>query len=139
MLPTDYNDGLVPDFTIVEQPTLTYRLNFAGRLSYGYLNGLEAMKQAIFLILHTERFQHAIYSWNYGIELFSLIGKPKTPLLQAKLQKSITEALLADDRILQVDSFVFTPIRKGYVIQFTAHTTQGNIESEFTFEGGDGA
>lgn len=137
MLPTDYNEGLLPDFTIVEQPTLTYRLNFAGRPSYGYLNGLEAMKQAIFLILHTERFRYAIYSWNYGIELHSLIGQSKTPFLQARLQKIITEALLADDRILQVDSFVFTPIPKGYLIQFTAYTTQGNIESEFAFEGGE--
>ena len=46
MLPTDYNDGLVQDFTIKTQPTLTYRLRFDGRPAGGMLNGTEAMKQA---------------------------------------------------------------------------------------------
>lgn len=41
MLPTDYNDGLVQDFTIKTQPTLTYRLRFIGRPAGGMLNGTE--------------------------------------------------------------------------------------------------
>lgn len=137
MLPQDYNEGLVQDFTVAAYPTPTYRLRFDGKPSSGMLNGLEAMKQAIFLALHTERFQHAIYSWNYGIELRELFGEPKTPFLQARLQQAIEEALLADDRILQVDSFVFEPIKRGWDLRFTVQTTQGDVESEYTFEGGE--
>ena len=136
MLPSDYNDGLIQDFSVITQPALTYRLNFDGKPSYGMINGIEAMKQAIWLILNTERFEYAIYSWNYGIELHSLIGKPKTPFIQAKIKKAIEDALLADDRILQVDSFELKKIEKALIISFKAHTTQGEILSEYTFEGG---
>ena len=56
MLPTEYNDDLVQDFEIETQPTRTYALRFDGYpCSGGKLDGLEAMKQAIFLILQTER------------------------------------------------------------------------------------
>lgn len=52
MLPTEYNDDLVQDFEIETQPTRTYALRFDGYpCSGGKLDGLEAMKQAIFLIL----------------------------------------------------------------------------------------
>ena len=55
MLPTEYNDDLVQDFEIETQPTRTYALRFDGYpCSGGKLDGLEAMKQAIFLILQTE-------------------------------------------------------------------------------------
>lgn len=33
------------------------------------------MKQAIYKILQTERFEYLIYSWNYGIELNAVVGK----------------------------------------------------------------
>ena len=52
MLPTEYNDDLVQDFEIETQPTRTYALRFDGYpCSGGKLDGLDAMKQAIFLIL----------------------------------------------------------------------------------------
>ena len=82
MLPTEYNDDLVQDFEIETQPTRTYALRFDGYpCSGGKLDGLEAMKQAIFLILQTERFQYAIYSWNYGTQLNALLGQVMTPYL----------------------------------------------------------
>ena len=89
MLPTEYNDDLVQDFEIETQPTRTYALRFDGYpCSGGKLDGLEAMKQAIFLILQTERFQYAIYSWNYGIELNALLGQTMTPYLQRSKMRS---------------------------------------------------
>ena len=95
MLPTEYNDDLVQDFEIETQPTRTYALRFDGYpCSGGKLDGLEAMKQAIFLILQTERFQYAIYSWNYGIELNALLGQTMTPYLQAKVAKAIEDAIV---------------------------------------------
>lgn len=136
MLPSDYNDGLVNDFTVITQPTLTYRLNFDGQPSYGKLNGIEAVKQAIWLILHTERFEYAIFSWNYGIELKNLLGEQKTPFVQAKIKKAIEDALLTDDRILEVNSFEFKQTNKALTVSFKVNTTQGEILSEYTFEGG---
>ena len=73
MVPTDYNDDLQQDFEIETQPSRTYALRFDGYPSAGKLDGVEAMKQAIFLALQIERFRFAIYSWNYGIELLTNI------------------------------------------------------------------
>lgn len=49
----------------------------------------------------------AIYSWNYGVELEKLFGEGITPYLQARIRNAIEDALLADDRITQVDGFSF--------------------------------
>lgn len=135
MLPTEYNDGLVQDFTIVEQPTRTYRLRFDGFPSTGMATGVEAMRQAVFLALQTERFYYAIYSWNYGIELEQLSGEGMTAYLQARIRRAIEEALLADDRITQVDGFAFERTgRQSLTVTFTVHTTQGDFSISFDYE-----
>ena len=136
MLPTEYKDDLVQDFEIETQPTRTYALRFDGcPSSGGKLDGLEAMKQAIFLILQTERFRYAIYSWNYGVEMQNLLGESMSPYLQARIQKAIEDALMADDRVLAVENFTFSKERHALWVTFTVETTEGNIESEFKFGG----
>ena len=136
MLPSDYNDDLQADFTIETQPSRTYALRFDGYpCSGGKLDGIEAMKQAIFLILQTERFRYAIYSWNYGIELDALLGQTMTPYLQAKVAKAIEDALMADDRVLSVEQFSFEKGKRSMLVKFTVETTEGDIESEFEFGG----
>ena len=135
MIPSGYD--ALPDFEITEIPSKSYRLRVDGKPGNGMVSGLEAMKQAIFLILHTERFYYAIYSWNYGIELAALVGEETSPYMQARLQYAIEQALLADDRILEVYGFVFSrPAKKSLAVEFTARTTQGNVKSECLWEGG---
>ncbi len=137
MLPTEYNDGLPPDFEIAEQPTRTYRLRFDGYPSTGMLTGQEAMRQAVFLALQTERFRHAIYSWNYGVELETLFGEGITPYLQVRIRRAIEGALLADDRITQVDGFSFARTgRERLAVTFTVHSTQGDFSASYELEGG---
>lgn len=72
----------------------------------GYTDGLDAMKQAIFKILQTERYQYIMYSWNYGIETLDLYGEPISYVCP-ELERRITEALLWDERIESVDNFEF--------------------------------
>lgn len=135
MLPTEYNDDLVQDFEIETQPTRTYALRLDGYPSAGKLDGVEAMKQAIFLILQIERFQYAIYSWNYGTQLNALLGQTMTPYLQAKVAKAIEDALMADDRVLSVEQFSFAKGKRSLLVKFTVTTTEGDVESEFEFGG----
>ena len=135
MVPTDYNDDLQQDFEIETQPSRTYALRFDGYPSAGKLDGVEAMKQAIFLALQIERFRFAIYSWNYGIELDALLGQSMTPYLQAKVAKAIEDALMADDRVLSVEQFSFTKGKRSLLVKLTVTTTEGDVESEFEFGG----
>jgi len=131
MLPSDYTDDFTADFSVIEPPTKTYRLNFSGKPSTGMITGVDAMRQAVFLILHTERFDYKIFSWDYGVHLSPLIGENISYYLQAQLQQAIEESLLQDDRIMEVCDFVFERPERGVLsVKFTVKTTQGDIVSE---------
>lgn len=92
-------------------------------------DGLEAVKQTVFKILNTERYDHLIYSWNYGIELMDLYGQPPI-LVFPEIERRVTEALLQDDRITGVDTFEFET-KKGVVfVTFTVHTIYGDLDEE---------
>lgn len=122
------NDGLTPDIKIVERPTKTYSMNLSGDDITGYTDELEAMKQAIYKIIRTERYKYLIYSWNYGIELEDLFGMPVSYCIP-EIERRIKEALLQDTRILDVTDFIFETPKKGVVFtKFTAYTIFGNAE-----------
>lgn len=128
MLPT-YEDDLRQDFTFEEQPSRTFKLDRERNVIDGYVDGLEAVEQAIYLILQTERYSYEIYSWNYGSELTGLIGAP-SPLVYSLVKGYITDALMQDDRILGVDDFDFTREREKVHVSFTVTTTEGAVEAE---------
>ena len=121
---------LEQDFEIEEQPTHTYKMNLASELVRGYTDNQEEMKQAIYKILNTERYQYVMYSWNYGIELLDLYGEPVSYVCP-ELERRITEALTWDDRIKSVDNFEFNISKKGEIlVTFTAHTVFGDVVAE---------
>lgn len=121
---------LEQDFEITEQPTHTYKMNLESNLIRGYTDGQEAMKQAIYKILNTERYQYVMYSWNYGIELLDLYGEPVSYVCP-ELERRITEALTWDDRIQSVDNFEFNISKKGEIlVTFTAHTVFDDVVAE---------
>lgn len=118
------------DFEVEEQPGFTYRMQTDGDRVRGYADGLEAVKQAVFKIIMTERYQYTMYSWNYGIEHLDLYGEPVTYVCP-ELERRISEALLWDDRIQGVGDFEFDFPRKGVVhVAFTAHTVFGDVRTE---------
>lgn len=121
---------LEQDFELENQPTHTYKMNLESNLIRGYTDGQEAMKQAIYKILLTERYQYVMYSWNYGIELLDLYGMPVSYVCP-ELERRISEALLWDDRIQSVNNFEFDISKKGVVhVSFTAHTIFGDVQAE---------
>ena len=126
----EVNDGLLVDFDeALEQPSKTFRLNTVKNRIVGFIDEIEALKQAIFLILNIERYDHIIYSWNYGVELNDLFGMP-IPFVLPEIKRRVTEALVQDDRIDSVDTFKFE-VNKGKVLAtFTAHSIYGEIETE---------
>ncbi|MTI56164.1 DUF2634 domain-containing protein [Geosporobacter ferrireducens] len=129
MIPKLEQINIGQDIEIVEQLTYTYRLNIDKNRAVGYIDKLEAMKQAIYKILMTDRYKYLIYNWNYGFEISDLIGKPRA-FVYPELKRRITEALLVDDRITAVDSFEFEETDRAVVlVKFTVHTTFGEVEA----------
>ncbi len=118
------------DFEFEEQPTYTYKMNLDTGTIRGYTDGQEAMKQAIYKTLNTERYQYVMYSWNYGIELLDLYGEPVSYVCP-ELERRITEALTWDERIKSVNNFKFDVIGKGAIhVSFVAHTVFGEVQAE---------
>lgn len=123
------NDDLKQDFELLDQPNKTYALDIETMSIEGFVDDLDAMKQAIYKILNTERYEYLIYSWNYGVELFDLFGEP-LPFVYPELERMITEALLQDDRIIRVEDFNFISQRGAVSATFRVITTLGNVDAE---------
>lgn len=111
-------------------PSKNYRMIIEQNIINGYRDNIDAMKQVIYKILNTERYQYLIYSWDYGIELQDLFGEPVSYVCP-ELERRIKEALEQDDRINVVDSFDFDiSERRTVKVKFMAHTIFGDLDAE---------
>lgn len=120
---------LSTSFEVTTQPSFTYKLLYASDTIVGTCDELEALKQAIYKILNTQRYDHIIYSTNYGIELADLYGQP-TDFVCLELENRIEEALLTDDRINSVGTFDFTVSKGKITATFVVNTIYGEVTSD---------
>lgn len=128
------NDGLVADFEeATPPPTKNYKIYLNKNRCLGFVNEIEALRQAIFLMLSIERYDHIIYSWNFGVELKDLFGRP-TAYVLPEIKRRITECLTQDDRINTVDNFVFDVQKRKVHVTFTVYSIYGDIEAEKVVE-----
>ena len=97
MLPTS-NSYVEEDnmITVTEEPSKTFYIDFINNKVVGTVDRLEAVKQAVFLILNTERYENMVYDWDYGFETQDLIGMP-VGYVYPELKRRIEEALTQDD------------------------------------------
>ena len=124
----DYLEGIEEEET--EMPSYDFGLNTENNRVNGIVAELEAVKQAIYLILSTERYEHSIYSADYGVEFNDLIGED-TEWVIPELEMRIKEALMMDDRITDVNNFAFEiPEPRIILITFTVETTKGTLDME---------
>jgi hypothetical protein len=122
---------LTEEIIEVEYPTNTYHIKHiegGDDRIVGYTDDLEAVKQAIYLILNIERYDYPIYSWDYGIELKDLFGKP-IPYVISELPDRIKDALTMDNRITDVVDFEFERNKNKLHTTFTVITIYGNVPS----------
>lgn len=112
------------------QPSRTYRLDVGKQRISGFVDELEAVRQAILLILNTERFRYQIYSWNYGNEISRAIGND-FQLAKSNVKRYIKEALLQDERITDVNDFVFENVKRNVLaVSFNVNTIFGNMSEK---------
>ena len=127
MIPS--TDVLTTEITEAVYPNKTYKINIDKNRISGYTNELESIIQSVYLILSTERYAYVIYSWNYGVELIDLIGKPM-PYVMAEVPRRIKEALTQDDRIEDVTDFEFNKKGKQLHVKFNVVSNMGDIPTE---------
>ena len=77
LTPTSSNNQIDSSLVVTKQTSNTFRVRYENDYKLtGMCDDIEAMEQAIFKIINTERYKYLIYDWNYGIELSDLIGEP---------------------------------------------------------------
>lgn len=132
--------GLLPETSIVpdvnellnrsQETSDSYRMQIGNERIKGTVSEREAVAQACYKAINTERYRYVIYSWNYGIELKDLFGKP-VPYVFAVLPDRIKDCLMQDDRVESVDSFQLSHDSKGNVLcKFIVHSIFGDIDME---------
>lgn len=111
------------------QTSRTYRLDLVTKRISGFIDGIEAVKQAVLLILGTERFKYTIFSSNYGGELEAMAGADST-VFSAEIERRIREALLQDDRISDVQEFRVSFTGDSALVEFTVVSVFGSFTTE---------
>lgn len=131
MIPQNLNYEADTDETsaneIESEPDLTYRI-VNGEVVAGTIDGIEAVKQSIAIMLNVERYEHEIYSWQYGTEFEDLIGTDAS-LACPEISRRITEALMTDERITDVYDFAFEQSGSAINCSFTVKSVYGEISS----------
>lgn len=108
-------------------PSKTYQIR--GNHIEGMIDGKDAVKQAVDLLLSTERFEFEIFSADYGIETRDLIGS-RREFVQGDMERRISEALAEDDRITGISDFNISFDRENAIVTFTVKTVFGDIPEE---------
>lgn len=124
------------EIEIINIPSNTFKVDFDKNRIKNLFDGIEALKQAIYKILMTERYRYAIYNWNYGIELEDLIGMPKG-YVKTEIERRIKEALLQDDRIQDVYEFNFYDLKEdkcAILIEFFIKSIFGGFNMDWKVE-----
>lgn len=132
MIPQN-GDDLRQDFVFTTLPSRTLKMDHDWKTITGTIDQIQAVEQAVFLILTTERYQWLIFSWNYGVELQNLIGKDPEYCIP-EIERRIREALLQDDRITAVENFEFELNKRKVLTTFTVISIFGNINVEKAVE-----
>lgn len=114
---------------VQQQPSQTWKLDFDKGRVIGRTDGLDAVRQAVFKELQTDRFFHDIYDFDYGHELKQLIGSSPV-FVESEAKRMIEEALMVDDRIDGIDNVEFEITGDQMLIRFTVQSVYGSFNEE---------
>ncbi len=92
------------ELTEQAETSKTYKLDTVANRIIGLTDGPDAVRQSVFKILQTERYRFFCYSADYGVELEGLVGADPA-FVRSEIKRRISEALLQDDRISEVNDF----------------------------------
>jgi hypothetical protein len=114
------------ELTEISEATRTYKIS--NDKIQGYVDNIEALKQSIDKRLNTEQCECPIYSFDYGISLDDLIGKDSV-YVKVELKRRIKECLLKDDRIQNVDNFIYSVSGDTMTCTFDVVSIYGTIST----------
>lgn len=110
------------------QPGLTYYINSATGHISSMVDNKEALVQAIYKALDTEKYGYLIYGWLYGLDMEPFIGQD-LDYIQTNLKSYVEDCLLQDDRVESIQNFKVTQQDiDSCLITFDVISTEGYLQ-----------
>ncbi|MED1760955.1 DUF2634 domain-containing protein [Bacillus subtilis] len=125
-------DDIEDDSEVIET-SQTYKIDFEnGRITNEMITGLEAIRQFVYLSLHTERYAYSVFSHDIGNGLQDILADNETTDAYKKMEipRLIEEALIYDDRVSSVSDFEIEKQGDSFHVSFTVETDEGKLEIE---------
>lgn len=111
----------------------TYSFDMDSGVIGGIIDGEDALRQFVRKAISTARFRFLIYNDDYGCELEDIGGQDMPDeLLQAEVPRMITEALIGDERISDVNTFLIGRSGDTLTVSFFVETVDGALDMEVT-------
>ena len=117
---------LPPQVEITSQPGRTWYIDKSTNRIRGECDNWLAVRQAVEIILNVQRFRWQIYTPYSGMDWRNLIGNDPG-YVAAELQRRVREALLTDDRVLEIRDYQYTIEDDMLTASFTVVTVYGDI------------
>lgn len=125
VLPTD-NLNLNGKVRYEDQPGLTWKIDREKGRIVGECDNWEAVRQAVEIILWTERFRWQIYRPYSGVQYDGLIGLDPG-YVAAELKRRVRAALMMDRRVTGIEDYTYTFSEGILHAEFTVTTVFGGI------------
>ena len=94
------------------------------------VKGLEAVKSWAFRALQTQRAKYLSFTWDYGVDLESFVGKVLDTKEKIDITTEITDCLMQNKYITNVTDFNFKTDKRKVFISFRIITEYGDFERE---------
>lgn len=111
----------------ISQPSLSWYINTETGHIQGTVDGLQAVRQAVEIILNVQRFRWQIYRPYSGMDWEGLIGQD-AGYVGAELQRRLIDALTVDDRVTGISNYDYTAEGDALTATFTVNTVYGSFE-----------
>lgn len=130
LFPTYIESNAATEQTQENKIPKEYEIDFkTGQLTGRIVEGVEAIKVWIWLVLQTPRYRYYIYSWDYGNEFEELIGRGYSEeYINAEAQRMTEDCLLVNEHIESITDFSVGMENEQLTISFTANTIYGTIQ-----------
>lgn len=120
---------LTTDLVLQEQTFESRTYQLSETKIEGFVDEMEALRQSIYKVLNTKQYEYPIYSFSYGIAWKELLGEEEG-YVRAEMKRMIEEALMQDDRIIEVSGFAFEFSGDSCKCTFSVSSIYGELDIE---------
>ncbi len=114
------------NFNTISQPYTTYKMNMESLTIEGLCDGKDALQQAIYKLIMTERDSYLIYDKIYGIELVDLYGKDMA-YASAVIKLRLEDCFKNDSRIKGIENLIINKDKNKLMLSFAVNTEFGKM------------